>query len=70
MAKKIKAEADEASLKKKISLGRKEPVSGDDAFRALRKRLKRIQRKRRAMVARKRRAAGKGEGKTEAAAGG
>lgn len=70
MAKKTKVEADEASLKKKISLGRKEHVSGDDAFRGLRKRLKRIQRKRRAMVARKSQAAGKGEGKTEAAAGG
>ncbi len=70
MAKKTKAEADEARLKKKISLGRKEHVSGDDSVRALRKRLKRIQRKRRAIVARKSQAAGKGEGKPEAAASG
>ena len=70
MAKKTRTESDEARLKKKISMGRKEHVSGDESFRALKKRLKRIQRKRRAMVARKGRAAGKGaEGKSETVAG-
>jgi hypothetical protein len=70
MAKKTKTESDEARLKKKISTGRKEHVSGDQSFRSLKKRLKRIQRKRRAMVARKGQAAGKGaDGKSEAVAG-
>ncbi|MEX5219960.1 MAG: hypothetical protein AB7G68_16195 [Nitrospiraceae bacterium] len=68
MAKKTKTESDEARLKKKISMGRKEHASGDASFRELKKRLKRLQRKRRAMVARKGRAAGKGaEGKSETA---
>ena len=70
MAKKTKSESDEIRLKKKISLGHKENAPGDESFRALKKRLKRIQRKRRAMVARKGRAAGKGaEGKSETVAG-
>lgn len=68
MAKKSKSESDESRLKQKISLRWNE--KGDDSFRALRKRLKRVQRKRRAMVARKARVAGKGtEGKGEGAGG-
>lgn len=68
MAKKSKSESDESRLKQKISLRWNE--KGDDSFRALRKRLKRVQRKRRAMVARKARVAGKGtEGKGESAGG-
>jgi hypothetical protein len=69
MPKKTKGESDESRLKQKISSGWKDSTRDDEAFRALRKRLKRVQRKRRAMVARKARAAGKGaEGKNEAAA--
>jgi hypothetical protein len=71
MPKKTKGESDESRLKQKISSRSSDNARGDEAFRALRKRLKRVQRKRRAMVARKARAAGKGaEGKSEAAAAG
>jgi hypothetical protein len=67
MAKKTAQESDEARLKKKIATNladHKEPA-GNPALRALRKRLKRIQRKRRSVALRKKHAAGH---KTEAAA--
>lgn len=71
MGKGTQAETDEERLKKKIAerlTGHANP-EGDRAFRALRKRLKRLQRKRRSLAMRKRHAAGKqGETKSEAAA--
>jgi hypothetical protein len=71
MPKKTKSESDESRLKQKISSRWNDNTRGDETFRALRKRLKRVQRKRRAILARKARAAGKGtEGKGETAAGG
>ena len=71
MPKKTKGESDESRLKQKISARSSDNARGDEAFRTLRNRLKRVQRKRRAMVARIARAAGKGaEGKSEAAAAG
>jgi hypothetical protein len=62
MAKKSPLVADEARLKKKVAerraaVGNSE---GGTALRALKKRLRRVQRKRRALAERKRRAAGKG----------
>lgn len=69
MAKKPTAETDETRLKKKLTgLGTWEGKSADStAVRSLRKRLKRVQRKRRSMALRAKQAAGKAEGKTEAA---
>ncbi|GMV51623.1 hypothetical protein FBQ96_03405 [Nitrospirales bacterium NOB] len=69
MAKKPTAETDETRLKKKLTgLGTGEGKSADStAVRSLRKRLKRVQRKRRSMALRAKQAAGKAEGKTEAA---
>ena len=60
MAKKPTGESDETRLKKKISvrLQDEKKLSGDSAARALRKRLKRVQRKRRAISSRKKHAAG------------
>ena len=71
MPKKTKSESDESRLKQKVSSRWNDNTRGDETFRALRKRLKRVQRKRRTILARKVRAAGKGtEGKSETAAGG
>jgi hypothetical protein len=58
MSKKTKTEPDESRLKEKISAQWKDSPGNDEKFRALRKRLKRVQRKRRGMAARKARAAG------------
>ncbi|HEY7532979.1 MAG TPA: hypothetical protein VH681_09415 [Nitrospiraceae bacterium] len=63
MAKKTAQESDEARLKKKIADHKEQ--AGNPALRAIRKRLKRIQRKRRSVALRKKHAAGH---KTEAAA--
>lgn len=71
MAKKPPVEEDESRLKKKVSerlQGHSNP-EGDAALRALRKRLKRIQRRRRAAAVRRKHAAGKTpEGKAEGTA--
>lgn len=74
MAKKTSQENDEARLTIKTRERRvsAENPEGDAALRALRKRLKRVQRKRRRLEARKRRARGKvaaAAAKTEAPAG-
>lgn len=63
---KKKVELDESHLKQKVaSQWNEKKQSGDGSFRALRKRLKRVQRKRRAGVMRKAHAAGKSsDGKT------
>jgi hypothetical protein len=62
MARKSPLVADEARLKKKVAERRvaADNPKGGTALRALKKRLKRVQRKRRALAERKRRAAGKG----------
>ncbi|MBA2487046.1 MAG: hypothetical protein H0V35_13325 [Nitrospira sp.] len=61
MAKKPTGESDETRLKKKLAVRAtdEKKLSGDPAARALRKRLKRVQRKRRALSLRKKHAAGK-----------
>lgn len=60
MAKTKPVESDESRLKQKIASQWNEKKQSDNGlFRALRKRLKRIQRKRRAVVVRKAHAAGK-----------
>jgi hypothetical protein len=70
MPKKTGPEAEESRLKEKISSRAKTNSPNDHGVRALRKRLKRIQRKRRAQSARKTQAAGKPtEGNAGAAAG-
>lgn len=79
MAKKTPLETDEARLTKKVRerLAGTENPEGNEALRALHKRLKRTQRKRRSLATRlkhaagkKTEAAGKAETKAEAAAGG
>jgi hypothetical protein len=67
MPKKTKTESDESRLKQNISARWKENPGSDEKFRALRKRLKRLQRKRRGMFARKARAAGHGKNESSAA---
>ena len=61
MAKKTAGESDETRLKKKVAARVTDPQSSkeDDAFRSLKKRLRRIQRKRRAIALRKKNSASK-----------
>lgn len=71
MAKKTPLEKDETQLKGKVRDRRAatDNPEGSEAFRALHKRLKRLQRRRRSLALRKRHAMGKKGQKGEAAAG-